>query len=357
MVPGFIDKLLKIKNSGSQRKLPNCGGLTDFISNDYLGLSSVFFESEVTSYAATGSRLISGNSTEAMLTENYLADVFGSEAALMFNSGYDANLGLFSTLPQRGEVVLYDELVHASIRDGLRLGLARSFSFRHNSLTDLEEKLQFHQGKTIYIAIESVYSMDGDHAPLAEILELAMRYNAYVLIDEAHAAGVFGEHGEGLAHVYRNSPNLLARVITFGKAFGAHGAVVLANRQVIDFLIHSARSFIYTTALPPESYARVRQVVEHVRLNPKLRQQLWKNCEVWNREMNGNPGPIQVIPFPDITTLKTCVEEADRLGWALKGVWSPTVPEGKQRLRICLHANQDEKQLIELAKWLKTNYL
>jgi 8-amino-7-oxononanoate synthase len=357
MLPGFITKLLRITSSGTQRKLPNYAGLTDFISNDYLGLAHMSFATEPDSFSGTGSRLISGNSNEAVATERYLAEVFDCEATLVFNSGYDANLGLFSTMPQRGEIVLYDELVHASIRDGLRLGLARSFSFRHNSLTDLEGKLQFHQGKTVFIAIESVYSMDGDHAPLVEILELAMRYNAYVLVDEAHAAGVFGDQGEGIAHAYRNCPNLLARVITFGKAFGAHGAAVLSNRQVIDFLIHSARSFIYTTALPPDSYSRMRQVVQHVRENPELRQKLGKNCEVWNREMNGNPGPIQVIPFPDITTLKTCVEEAERMGWALKGVWSPTVPEGKQRLRICIHAHQDEQQLVDLTNWLKKNYI
>jgi len=352
MSPKFSQKLTERKSQNGFRSLVNTDGLIDFLSNDYLGLSKLDFHAETKVKSGTGSRLISGNSTEAIEAERFLAEMFGSEKALVFNSGYDTNLGFFSSVPQRGEVVLYDELIHASVRDGIRLSLAESFSFAHNSLEDLEKKLIRFSDKTVFIAIESYYSMDGDFAPLEEMLSLAQHHGAHIVVDEAHATGVFGEKGLGLTYLYRNHPALFARVITFGKAFGAHGGAVLGSAELIDYLVNFSRSFIYTTALPPEAYLRIRDTVAYSTLHVELRDKLQVNIATWNEMVQGQEGPIQIIPCADINLLQHCVSEARRKGWAIKGVWSPTVPQGQERLRVCIHAGHSREDILTLGKML-----
>ena len=352
MSPKFSQKLTERKSQNGFRSLVNTDGLIDFLSNDYLGLSKLDFAVDTKVKSGTGSRLISGNSTEASETERFLAEMFGSEKSLVFNSGYDTNLGFFSAVPQRGEVVLYDELIHASVRDGIRLGLAESFSFAHNSLEDLEKKLVRFSDKTVFIAIESYYSMDGDFAPLEEVLSLATRYNAHVIVDEAHAAGVFGEKGLGLTYLYRNHPALFARIITFGKAFGAHGGAVLGSVELIEYLVNFSRSFIYTTALPPEAYLRIKYAITYSIVNEELREKLQENITTWNTLFSGQKGPIQLVPCTDINRLHHVVADARNKGWAIKGVWSPTVPQGQERLRVCLHAGQSHEDLLALGEYL-----
>lgn len=252
----FIKKRLDDRRiAGNLRFLKPQNNLVDFCSNDYLGFArSPVLENKVeeeiknngkASNGSTGSRLLSGNSDYALALEEYIASVHQSEASLLFNSGYDANLGLFSSLPQRGDTIVTDELIHASAIDGARLSYANRYTFRHNDLQSLEDKLKQAKGNC-YVAIESIYSMDGDSPPIPEILNLADKYNAHLIVDEAHAVGLYGL---GLIDESLKD-RVFARVVTFGKALGCHGAVILGRTLLKDYLVNFARSFIYTTAAP-----------------------------------------------------------------------------------------------------------
>src|SRR5690606_18769580 len=188
--------------------------------------------------------------------EDYIKEFHGSEAALIYNSGYDANIGFFSSVPQRGDIILYDELVHASIREGIRLSHARAFKFKHNDLQDLDSLLLKYNSKQdnldqryIYVVTESVFSMDGDTALLEGLTNITDIQGAYLIVDEAHATGVFGKKGQGLVQHLDLQKRVFARIITFGKAMGAHGAVITGSKLLGDYLINFSRSFIYTTAL------------------------------------------------------------------------------------------------------------
>src|SRR4051812_37408644 len=267
----LINKLNERKalNAYRQLRLPQ-PGMVDFCSNDYLGivknnlLSIVNSESLQTSTSSlstvnshlsflssgsTGSRLLAGNYELIDETESMIAAFHNTAAALIFNSGYDANVGLLSCVPQKGDTIIYDSLSHASIRDGIRLSFAQAYSFAHNDLTDLEKKLQHPIGNT-YVVTESVFSMDGDLCPLKEIVALCEKYGAYLITDEAHATGIIGERGEGLVQQSGLQNSVFARVHTFGKACGCHGAVVAGSVDLKNYLINFARSFIYSTALP-----------------------------------------------------------------------------------------------------------
>ncbi len=192
----LLNKLLKRKEEGTLRSLSSFEEMIDFFSNDYLGLAQVSHENNL-SHGATGSRLISGTSSLILEAEKELASFFKEESALFFNSGYDANLGFFSSVPQRGDTIIYDELIHASVRDGVRLSFANHLSFAHNDVDDLERKIKQANG-SVYVAIESLYSMDGDLSPLRKIQQLCDKHNAYLIIDEAHSSGVLAKQVEVL---------------------------------------------------------------------------------------------------------------------------------------------------------------
>jgi len=261
------ERLARRAESNALRSLHETRDLVDFTSNDYLGFARSSNLREMVDAAlrdrpdlplgSTGSRLLSGHTQLHAEIEEEVATFHRAESSLIFNSGYDANIGLFSSVPQRSDTVLYDQLVHASVRDGLRLGLAKAYSFRHNDLAHLETRLRRAVG-TCFVAVESVYSMDGDCAPLREIVELVQHYDAYLIVDEAHATGVFGTEGRG--RVVENSLQdmVFARLHTFGKALGVHGAAVVGSRTLKNYLINFARSFIYTTSLTPHSLVAIR---------------------------------------------------------------------------------------------------
>ncbi|RYE11960.1 MAG: aminotransferase class I/II-fold pyridoxal phosphate-dependent enzyme, partial [Sphingobacteriales bacterium] len=213
----------------------------------------------ITANGATGSRLITGNHSLYDEAEELIAGFHKAESALIFNSGYDANVGFFSSVPQKGDIVLYDEYIHASIRDGISLSNASAYKFPHNDANALYKLVERHRVKAqeLYIITESVFSMDGDTPNLLTFADMAKRYKCRLVIDEAHALGVFGTTGEGLAHVHCNPDDIFARIVTFGKALGCHGAAVLGSADLKSYLINFARSFIYTTALPPHSLATI----------------------------------------------------------------------------------------------------
>ena len=350
------EKLNKREKEGALRQLDDFSEFTDFFSNDYLGISKEIFPSTHKSNGSTGSRLISGNSNYTEEVEDYLAKFFGYDAGLIFNSGYDANLGIYSSIPQRGDTVFYDELCHASIRDGLRLNFANKKAFKHNDTHDLERLLQSTEGQ-VYVAVESVYSMHGDEAPLIEMSRLCEEYNALLIVDEAHSAGVFGRSGKGLSEEIDD--DVFIKLVTFGKAYGSHGAIALCNEETRTFLYNFARSFIYTTAIPGSTIERLRNVVDYAAAAEEERKTLANNIEYFEEAMNqiqkgfkANRGPIQTIEFGNTERLKEKVKLANDAKIAVKAILPPTVPEGQERIRICIHSYNTKEEINRLIEVL-----
>lgn len=336
------NKIKQREEEGTMRSLSLFQGGKDYCSNDYLGMAKLHVSTQP-SGGSTGSRLISGTSLEAQTCESFLATWFKSEAALVFNSGYDANLGFFSSVPQKGDTVVYDEKIHASIRDGIRLSFADSYSFRHNDLADLRKKIAVAKG-SVFVAVESLYSMDGDCALLSSILTLCKEFKASLIVDEAHACGVFGDHGRGIVDGLEEASTVFARIVTFGKAYGYHGAAVLGSTELKQFLVNFARSFIYTTALPKESYVQIQARVGHESIpdrQVKLQEQIRKFRSQFPEEtfISANNSPIQAMRIGNvIDTLKKTTEFQEK-GWAVKAILSPTVPRGEEGIRFCIHVD------------------
>lgn len=352
MEPSFRKKLQGRIAKGSVRSLLSFdGSMIDFWSNDYLGLGKIPESLEI--HSSSGSRLISGNTREIEYVESELANIFNSEAALVFNSGYDANLGFFSSVPQRGDTILYDELIHASVRDGIRLSFAQSFSFKHNDLDDLHQKLDHAKG-SVFVAVESLYSMDGDFAPLKELVELCESFGAFLIVDEAHAGAVFGPHGAGISEELGLQERIFARLYTFGKGFGAHGAVWCVSEELRSFLINFARSFIYTTAMPEAFYSHILRQVKRVQ---KIDQEkLYANIRLFRSLITSSKSdvrsPIQMIEYDSAAKCLSVAQELQALGFAVKAILPPTVPENASRIRVCLHGFNGEGEVVELSRHL-----
>lgn len=345
-------ELQKRENEGTLRSLSLFNNLIDFYSNDYLGMAKMSF-GPASSAGSTGSRLISGNCAAAEDCEFALAKFFTSESALIFNSGYDANVGLFSAVPQKGDTVLYDEFIHASIRDGVRLSFASNFSFRHNDILDLSSKISRAKG-TIYVVVESLYSMNGDIAPLGKIHTICKEYGAFLIIDEAHSCGIFGENGKGIADGLMDNSAVFARIVTFGKAYGYHGAAVLGTKELTKYLMNFARSFIYTTALPEESYKQISSRFNYDSI-ALLQQKLQVNVKVFRAHFSSNSlnseinSPIQIIRIGNVSKTKELAARIINKGFAVKPIYSPTVANGHEGLRICLHSFNEQQDIIKLA--------
>ena len=360
-------KLEQRKQENNFRSLKIIAGLTDFYSNDYLGFArdeelKKRVEDEVKSanqYAlgSTGSRLLSGNSEYAESVERYLADFYGAEAALIFNSGFDANYGLLSTLPYRRDTIIYDELVHASIHDGIRNSRADAIRFAHNNVADLEEKLKVSQGLK-YVVVESVYSMDGDFAPLQEIALLCQKYNAGLIVDEAHAVGISGEKGRGLVCDLKLENKCIARINTFGKAVGAHGAVMLCNEDLKAFMINYCRPFIYSTSLPFHSLATIKCAHRFLLEADDRRAQLSELIDVFRQQFKGQTkygltagnSPIQSLIVVGNEQVKQIAQQIQQAGFDVRAILYPTVARGKERIRICIHSFNSKQEVIKLAE-------
>ncbi|MBG6234004.1 8-amino-7-oxononanoate synthase [Pedobacter sp. CAN_A7] len=360
-------RLQKRSDEGLLRNLPSQLNLIDFCSNDYLGFSrSSALKANILNaqqayhdmpLGATGSRLLTGNSDFAESLETDLAADQQMEAALLFNSGYTANLALFSSLPQKGDTILIDELIHSSVIDGCRLNFATRIKFKHNDLPNLKEKLNRTKG-VCYVAIESVYSMDGDLAPLIEITALCKSYGALLIVDEAHAFGVFGKglvHGAGLTH------DVFAVVITFGKALGAHGAAVLGSRLLRSYLVNFARPFIYSTAMPFSDLLWLKIAFQFLKENESLQEKLqqkihlFQHCLFPHQAKGTFKSPIQVIILPGNEKVKRVSMELAEQGLAVFPILSPTVPKGKERLRICLHTFNTDQDIKKLCHTLSNS--
>lgn len=363
-------KLKERKEKNRYRELSYSKLPVDFCSNDYLGFArapelQTLIELETAKISelkqgSTGSRLLSGNHPYTEEVEQFIADFHSSPNALLFNSGYDANIGLLSSIPQRGDTIITDELIHASLIDGARLSHAERFRFKHNDTSDLEQKLKNAKGIR-YVVIESVYSMDGDGAPLIEICRLCQLYEANLIVDEAHAIGVFGDKGKGLVHQLGLQNQVFARIVTFGKALGTHGAAILGTAALRNYLINFARSFIYTTAAPLHQLIAIRSAYQLLVQNDH-QHQLREKIELYNQLITDIPLPrmpskscIQTILFHTDLAAKKAASFLQHKGFDVRAILSPTVPEGKERLRICLHlynTNEEIKNLIHHLKEL-----
>ena len=366
-------RLEKRKEDDSFRKLLPPQNGVDFFSNDYLGFSkseeiyknalTVLNNSEVLN-GATGSRLLSGNISLFEKLENQLASFHNSRSALVFNSGYDANIGFFSAVPQKDDFIFYDELSHASIRDGLQMSLAKSYKFKHNDIPDLERKLQrlgVASPSEVYIVTESVFSMDGDSPDLVSLVNLAEKFNARLIIDEAHATGVFGEIGQGLVQELKLESHIFARIHTFGKAIGAHGAVILGGGDLKDYLVNYCRSLIYTTALSPHSLAVISTAYQKLEKDQINLEALKNNIEHFRNELLNNgleksfvdsKSAIQACIIPGNSRVKHIASKLNNLGFVVKPILSPTVPKKSERLRFCIHSYNSFEEISEVLKVL-----
>ena len=371
-LPQILSNKLNVRlQNNALRKLPQASDCVDFASNDYLGFSnskSIFeathqylLEHNQIQNGATGSRLLSGNHPVYEAAEAFIAHFHQSSSALIFNSGYDANVGFFSAVPQKGDLILYDELCHASIRDGIQLSNAKAYKFQHNDLEDLERLLVQNTEKTIYVVTESVFSMDGDTPNLEELVLLANQHNGYVVVDEAHALGVLGDKGEGLVQSLHLQEDVFARIMTFGKGLGCHGAAILGSDDLKSYLVNFARSFIYTTGLSPHSVATILMAYQQLE-NAKERQlELKKNIAHFNQEKNRlslkplfvhSKSAIQSAIIPGNQKVKSIAHQLQSKGFDVKPILSPTVPEGQERLRFCLHSFNSVDQITQILQLL-----
>ncbi|MDX5446967.1 MAG: 8-amino-7-oxononanoate synthase [Bacteroidota bacterium] len=366
------DALYDRREEGNERRLPTQQGGLDFCSNDYLGFAtSEALESQLQSeialvqplrLGATGSRLLTGNSPLYQRVEQQVAAFHGSESALIFPSGYSANLGLLSSVPKKGDVILYDELCHASIRDGIRLSNAKAYRFKHNNLRSLGDLLK-RNGETarqLFVVTESVFSMDGDLAPLKGLVRLCKRWKASLIVDEAHAVGVIGRKGEGLVSHLGFQDAVFARVITFSKAIGNHGGAVLGSRVLRDYLVNFARPLIYTTGLPDLTLVHIRVAYQKLSQAKAPLEQLEHNVQYFiqnlepriRRRMIRGITPINVLLVQGNQRVVRLADHLQEKGFDVRPILHPTVPKGRERLRIVIHSFNDPEDILKLCQTL-----
>ena len=385
----LLKKLAERNQQNALRTLPCIQNIIDFSSNDYLGFAKAYKlyqsslhklkHSNIQTNGATGSRLLTGNFDLYKELEDELCNFHNVEAALVFNTGYNANLGFFSTIPQKGDIVLYDAYVHASIRDGISLGNAQAYKFKHNDLIHLSTLLERYKDQPnteLYVVTESVFSMDGDMPNLREMITLTTNYNANLVVDEAHALGVVGDKGAGLVQKLGLETSVFARIVTFGKALGCHGAAILGNKLLKQYLINFARSLIYTTALPPHSLSAVYvsyqalQNREKTSFFSKQKEQLTRNILHFKKNLKElqethslkvsqtgfryieSTSSIQCCIIPSISGVKKTAQHLKGKGYNVMPIVSPTVPKGEERLRFCIHSFNTFEEISESLKTL-----
>ena len=317
----------------------------DFSSNDYLGIiRNRLLRNRPTGLhtGSGGTRIFSGNYRLLEEVENKIALFHNAEAAVMFPSGYEANVGVISSLAQKGDLIIYDALCHPSVKDGTKLSAARSTSFEHNNIVDLEKQLQHVQGNT-FIFVEAVSWLDGDVAPLEQIAQLAAEYHAHLIVNESHSVGIFGDKGEGLVHDMGLEEMVFARIHSFGNAFGCHGAVVLGSDQVKKYLLDFCHSLLYSTSLSEQTVSTIQE-------GYKILPQLWQERQHLHTIVSTfqdadlpfkklvSTTPIQHLIIGDAALAAAVAQEIQYAGYDVRPVFYPVVPKGKERIRIILHS-------------------
>ncbi|WP_168797423.1 aminotransferase class I/II-fold pyridoxal phosphate-dependent enzyme [Neolewinella litorea] len=364
--PDFLESRLDaLRAAGNYRELPGTRVGADFWSNDYLGLARRLESlSRPAFHTAPGSRLISGDHGGISALESDIAAFHGFPAALLFGSGYTANLGLLSCIARRTDTIVYDELIHASLRDGIRLSGAAARRCRHNSVSQARRLLDAArdgEGQSFFVT-ESRFSMDGDQAPLTELAQACDQAGAHLIVDEAHAIGIDGPKGAGCVADQQLQDRIFASVVTYGKAPGFHGAAVVGSRSLRDYLINFSRPFIFTTAPRPAQLAGLAEVYRLLDLEQStLRQQLQHvidhYCTRIGSELGSSipvmDGPIQIMHLPGNDRVMALEKQLLERGLLVKGIRSPSVPRGTERLRICLHAYNTEAEIDQLTTALR----
>ena len=357
----FLDRKLQERSAaGALRMLRVAGGPADFYSNDYLGIAkNGLIEGSLPkgplAHGSTGSRLLAGNYPLIEETEKEIASFHKAETALIFNSGYDANFGLLACVAGKGDLILYDKLSHASLRDGIRQSFADSYSFAHNDPGDLEKKLKNKKGNC-FVLTESVFSMDGDMAPLADLASLCRQFNAHLIVDEAHATGFIGKRGEGLVQDLELQDDCFARIHTFGKALGCHGAAILGSQTLRDYLINFCRPFIYSTAIPPVSVAAIKASYKIFPELNKEREKIRHLISLFNHPgFKKSVTPIQCFVIPGNNKVKQVANQLLDNNLDVRPILYPTVPLGEERLRIALHSYNTVEETEKLISILSVD--
>jgi 8-amino-7-oxononanoate synthase len=368
----LLKALAEREQNGLLRKLTHSFPEIDFCSNDYLGFSKLglldtkltaFLSEELNTdekqpvyFGATGSRVISGNSRLMEEAEKQIALFHHGQSALLFNSGYNANLGLLSSVPQKTDLILYDEFVHASIYDGIRLSSATHYKFKHNDLEGLEELIQRHQKNfdNIYVVVESVYALDGDSAPLIELVEICQDVkNIFLIVDEAHAIGVFGKQGRGLCSALAIEKECFARIYTYGKAMGCHGAAIVGSDILRNYLINFSRAFIYTTALPHYSIEAIKHAYQLL-IETDQKDALQKNIAYFYSRVGAvknctkSQSAIQSIFVGNNENANKLAKELAEKNIHVRVMKSPTVKPGKERVRFSIHSFNTKEEIDSL---------
>ncbi|OJJ42791.1 hypothetical protein ASPZODRAFT_75957 [Penicilliopsis zonata CBS 506.65] len=388
LVQSLKDTLVERKKKGRLRQLTLPEYSVDFCSNDYLSLSTspLFRDSFLERInaippdlpiASGGSRLLSGNSEAAESVERFLAGFHDAQAALLFNSGYDANVGVLSCIPQPGDIILYDELIHASLHEGMRLSRAEiKIALDHSCPESLKQRLIEHKetSRNIFVVVESVYSMDGDIAPLDQLVKTVEEsglQNVYFIVDEAHATGVLGPKGAGLVQMMDLQSRMFIRVHTFGKALASHGAVVLCCNTTRHYLINYAKTLIYTTAIGIPFLCsigtayRLLETGQTDKMQSHL-QSLIQHMHAKLLPLSNTKLQVDHHPTSPIFSLRTpmpkhLAETCLWHGYGVRAIMSPTVPVGKERVRVCLHAGNTFEEVDGLVgiieKWLLNSKL
>ncbi|GIV33316.1 MAG: 8-amino-7-oxononanoate synthase [Chitinophagales bacterium] len=365
--PVLVELLEKRRAEKNLRTLKDKSGLIDFCSNDYLGFSrSALLRDKIVRaleqqqffpIGATGSRLISGNHPLFEALEKKLAVFHQAPAALIFNSGYDANAGFFASVPQYHDRIVYDEMVHASVYDGIKMSRAEAVAFRHNDLDDLKQKLQGNYAN-FYVAVESVYSMDGSFADLEELAKICHATNARLVVDEAHATGLFGPQGEGRVVETGTQQYCYARLYTFGKALGCQGALLAGTETLKQFLINYARPFVFSTALPYLTLIAIQCAYDLLPSQSAKREKIKGLARRLQQGLKAfktarlcfSPGPIQSIIIPGNENALRISAGLEKAGFYAKAILYPTVPRGEERIRLCMHSFNTEEEIDHLAE-------
>ncbi len=362
----FQAKLKQLEDKGRKRVLsPSNNGL-DLTSNDYLGFAhhsflkqaAIDFFEQGASVGAAASRLLRGEMSAHHALEEFAAEYFNAPAALFFANGFQANYALMTALPSRHDTIIFDSLIHASSRDGIQASPAKHSRVFHNDLEAYEAALKKARGESsgqIFVAVESVYSMDGDIAPLAELLEICQKYDAYLIVDEAHGLGVMGDQGKGVASSLSDSwPENLICVYTCGKALGVAGGLVCAPQEIIDYIINMARPFIYSTAPMPVQAHLVQKSLELLASEEGQNRlhQLQVLCAEGQKLFGGAGSPIIPIIIGADQKALDAASVLQKQGFDVRAIRPPTVPEGTARLRVSLNANISARDLHGLSKTL-----
>lgn len=373
----LVNALQERQDAGLLRSLTSVDGMKDFCSNDYLGLAKdetlaewisafiAIWQGKQTGQTplngSSGSRLISGNHDYMEEFERQCASFHRAESALLFSSGFEANLGLIAAIAQKEHVIFCDKLLHASLIDGLRLSAAERRIFKHNDLQDLIHLLEQYPAETMkWVVVESVYSMDGDFAPLKELIELKQKYNFELLVDEAHAGGIYGPKGEGLCVELGIESEIFARVVTFGKAWGNAGAVVLGSDTLRTYLINFARPFIYSTAPTPHHVLSLQMTLTYVADAIEARQGLKRNILYFRSQLTSaawgeSHSPIQTFFVSGNEAVRALAQKVQAAGFAVKPIVYPTVPKGKERIRITITSNSKKSDMQTLIETLESH--